>query len=629
MILPVVAPRRSSSWRVSSAALAVGVVVLLVASIGPAVSFAAPSGQPTRMLALTSLPSQLPTNSSGRSTFPALVVSITDLKGNILVASNDTVVYLSSSQSAVLSVDPQVTILAGQQYAIADVSTTATPGSSVVTAVAPGFESASTTFQTSIARGYPTGLRIYPLPSSFPTGVQSQASYGVSVIDAAGLPARTIQSTNVNLATSDTSILTVGNAQIPVNQTLGYFSVTVNGVAGTAEITASAPGLVSDSLLVTVTPANGTAVNLLLSTPSVALPADGRTYKALTVSLTDNSSKTVTTSTGVQIFITSSRTDIATTPTVVTIPAGQSFASIPVTTFAASGSTIITAAATNFVSTSVAVSTVSIPPTQLGIYLADSHALVSRSADALDMVVQLQDSTGAPAEARASANVIISFSNSSLMSSPVTLTIAKGSDLVYASVPIQGGTSGTFTAISNGLASASAKFSATPLHVSLNLGAASQIVTQGQRTPLYLSVLLQGAPVSGASLTWSSSMGSLSQSATTTDANGASTVDFVSASIGTATITVVVTAPAIGTYNATLPIVVTAPPEKQAPSLTSQLLSFPYILIIVGAAAAVAVVVFLLVRRRRKRAAEAEGAISEESGFSYFRTRPSLGPVVR
>ena len=604
--------------------LLVAVFAILALSILPSASLSASSSPQTRMLVLTPLPPQLPTNSSGRATFPALVVSLTDLKGNILVVSNDTVVYLSSSDSAVLSVAPQVTILAGKQYAVADVTTTATPGSSVVTAVAPGFESAVTTFQTSVARGYPQGLRIFPLPTDFPVGTISKATYGVSVVDAAGLPARTIQLTNVNVASSDDAILSVGDAQIPVNQTLGYFSATARGVAGTAEVTASASGLVSDSLLVTVGSANGAAVNLGLSSPPVGLPADGRTYNVVTVSLTDNKSLPATSSTGVQVFLTSSRPDVASTPPTVTIPPGQSFVPIAITALAP-GSTLITATATNFVSSTVTLSTVSIPPTQLGIYLADTHALVSDSANSLDMVIQLQDSSGAPAEARTPANVILSFSNSSLMSAPMSLTIPKGSDLVYASVPVSRETSGTFTAISNGLASASAKFSASPLPLIFNLGAASQTLTLGESTPIYFSITLQGAPISGANLTWSANLGGLSSTATTTDASGTSSVTFLGSTVGTATVTVTARSIAIGTFNATLPIFITAPPPKPAPSLTDQLFSFPYVLVIVGAAAAAVVLVFLFIRRRRKRAAEAEGALSEdETGFSYFKVRPSL-----
>ena len=554
---------------------------------------------------------------------------MTDLKGNILVAPNVTTFYLSSSVSSVLSVPATVTMMPGEQYVLAEVTTTATPGSSVITVVAPGFEAASVTFQTSIARGYPTGLVIYPVPAIFPAIQASSASYGVEVVDAAGLPARTIQTTTVNVTSSDTSVVTVGAARIPINQTVGYFQVSASGNGGSAEITASASGLASDSTIVTVAPNTGGALDLEMSSSSIGLPADGKTYSVLTVSLTDNSSNPVVTSSPVQVFLTSSRTDIVTTPSMVTIAPGQSFVSIPVTTSPASGAAVITATATNYVSSSVTIDTESIPPTQLGIYLSDSKALVSKTSYSLEMVVQLQDSSGVPAEARTPANVIVSFSNSSLLSTPISLTIPKGSDLVYTTVQLSQSTVGTFTAISNGLVTASAAFSSTPLKNAAVLNPASSTVTLGQSTALYYSLQAQGTPIAGASLTWTSKDGTFSSSNSTTDGTGKSSVTFFPSGTGLAYVLVTASSPVVGSVNASYYITVLSPTSTQKPSLFSRLLSFPYLEIVIAAAAAVVLVSVLLVRRRRKKNEEAEGALSEdESGFTFHRPQlaPGFGP---
>lgn len=591
----------------------------------PAASAA--SAQPQRSLSLTPLPPKLPTSSSGASSFPALVVSIKDAQGNPLISPNATTVYLSSSESAVLSVQSTVVIPAGAQYAIADVTTTATPGNSTVTAVSPGFNSASANFQTSIARGYPTQLRVFPLPGGFPAGVQSVATYAVIVLDAAGLPARTVQSTPVNVTSSDTSILTVAGTRVPVNETVGYGSMTAVGKAGSAALTASASGLVTSTAAVSVTSDSTTTapVGLLITPPAASLPANGGTYNVLTVSLVDSNGLPAIAQSLVQIFLTSSRTDLVTTPAVVNVPVGASFVEVPVTTSSAFGSAVITASAPNFVSSSAGVSSVSIPPTRLGVYLSDSQAVVSKTANTLEMVVQLQDSSGVPAEARAPASVIVSYSNSSLMKSPMTLTIPKGSDLVYASVPLSQAASGTFTAISNGLASGAVRFSAAPLKVVAALSPATSAVTQGQGVVIYLSLRVQGNPVGDASVAWSSADGTFSSVNSTTNAAGSSSVTFYPSVSGLDYITVTVTNAAVGDVSTSLYLTVT--PPKQANSLLSKLLSFPYILIIVGAAAAAVIVAVVLVRRRRRRGAEAEAALSEdEQGFSYLRRGLGQGP---
>ncbi|MDE1854146.1 MAG: Ig-like domain-containing protein [Thaumarchaeota archaeon] len=616
-------PRSRSVFNLNSWILVAVFALVLSSGMVSPVSPAGPV-QYTRALVLTPLPSQLPTNSSGQSTFPALAVSITDLQGNILVASNDTVVYLSSSQTAVLSVSPTVTIRAGMQYALANISTMATPGSSVVTAVAPGFESASATFKTSIARGYPTQLRVYPLPGSFPAGMISSGTYVVAVVDAAGLPARTIQATDVQVTSSDTSVMTLSGASIPLNDAVGYGTISTPGKLGTAAITVSASGLVSDTALVTVSNVNGVANALSITSPAVSPPADGKTYNVLTVSLT-NSSRPAVASSDVQVILTSSRTDIAVVPPSVVVRAGQSFVNVPITTTLASGSTIITASAPNFASSSAVVNTVSIPPTQLGVYLADDHGLISKTSNTLDMVVQLQDSAGIPAEARAPTSVIVSFSNSSLLQSPLTLTIPKGSDLVYTRVPLTVGTSGTFTAVSNGLASGSVSFSASALPISYSATAASLEIYSNQTTTVSFSIHYQGKPLSGVDLAWSSTGGTVSPAATVTDGTGISSTTFSPISTGVGIVTVTATSPLIGMINASSYITVTARPSSHPSGIVAMLLSFPYVLILVAAAAVAVVLVFLLIRRRRRASKEGAAIGEEEGAFSYLRPGTGLG----
>lgn len=579
-----------------------------------------------RSISITPLPSDLPTSSSGVSTFQALVVSIVDAKGNPLILTNATTVYLSSSQSAVLSVQATVTVPAGAQYALADVYTTATPGNSTVTAVAPGFNSASTEFETSIARGYPTQLRLFPLPSRFHAGSPSSgATFAAVVADAAGLPARTIQATPVNVTSSDTSILTVSGATIPVNQTVGYGTMTVSGAAGFATITASASGLVSSSAVVSVQANSSSPVALSIAPPPTSLPADGGTYNVMTVTLLDNKSRPAVATAPVQIFLTSSRTYIATVPEVVTISQGSSSVNVPVSTLSASGSTFITASAPNFISSSAEVNTVSIPPVQLGMRLADASALVSPHSNILTLVVQLQDSQGIPSVARAPAKVIISFSNSTLLQAPITLTIPKGSDLVYTNVTLSQATRGTFAAISNGLASTTAQFKAAPLPVTETFVASPLTVQLGQTTSIVFTLLSQGNPVVGATLSWTAVGGSVSSSSSVTGPAGTWTAAFTPDAVGISTVVITASSPITKAANSTVYVTVD-PAQARSPSLLQKLMTFPYVLIPVAAAAASVLVAFLFLRRRR-RSKEAEGALSEEEqGFSFLGRDTSLAP---
>ena len=573
-------------------------------------SYASSSGTQYGYLSLTALPPNLPTSSTGTTSFPALVVSVTDAQGAPVILPVNTEVYLSSA-SVILGVQPTVTIMAGEQYAIANVTTTETPGSSTVTAVAPGFQATSTTFTTYLPRGFPTQLVLFPLPRELLAGTPTNANVTVEVLDAAGLPARTISDTLVQMTSSDTSILEATGTTIPANETIGFGSVSVNGQSGGAvSITASASGLVSATATITVAGIVDNPNQLQVSVPS-DLPADGKTYDVLTVSLTYNGTTPAVSQTGTSVLLTSSRPDLVSIvgPTSILVPAGQTFVTVPIATSESSGTAVITASSPNFVSSTVQVNTVSIPPTKLGVYLADSHALVSATADVLNMVVQLQDANGIPADARSAESIIVSFSNTTLSQSPLTLTIPKGADLAYATVPLSGGTLGTFTAIANGLYSASAAFSASKLGVTDNIGPNHQTIYPNQTDAVYFSLQFQGQPLAGASLTWTATGGTVSPASSTTGSGGSASATFTPSGTGIAEVTVTAKDPVVGTVNSTAQIFVVPPPVKHTPSVLTRILSNKlYLGGIVGGAVAAVVVVMFVLRRRRGETIEDDGS---------------------
>lgn len=589
-------------------AILVALFLLSLAARGYA---AAPAGSP-RYLSLSTLPPDLPTSSNGTSSYPALVVSVKDAQGDPVVLPNDTEVYLSSS-SPIIGVQPTVTIMAGEQYAVAEVATTETPGNATITAVAPGFQAASTSFTTSLPRGFPTQLEAFPLPGELLAGTPTTANVTVEVLDAAGLPARTIQSTPVQLTSSNTAVLVATGTTIPANQTLGFGSVSVNGgEGGVAYVTASASGFVSSTATVTVASVLGNPNTLQVAVPP-DLPADGKTYDVLTVSLTSNATRPAVSQTGTSVLLTSSAPNLVSVDVSgpVLIPAGQTFVAVPITTSASAGSAYITASSPNFVSSTVEVTTVSIPPTKLGVYLSDSRALFSPTADKLDLVVQLQDARGVPADARAAESVIVSFSNATLSKALVTLTVPKGSDLAYTAVPLNGATSGTFTAISNGLFSASAAFSSTLLGVTDSIGPDHQTIYPNETDPVYYSLQYQGLPLLGASLTWSAKGGTVSPETSTTGSTGAASATFTPTGIGIASVTVTAKDPVVGSVNSTTQIFVIAlPPVKAPPSVLARIFGNKlYLGAVVGGAAAAVLVAVILLRRRGGETVEDEGSL--------------------
>ena len=582
-------------------AVAVAIVLFLAGAVPSGAHAAA---NPFRFLSLRALPPSLPTSPGGATTYPALIVSITDAQGDPTVSPNNTIIYLSSSNPSVLTAASSVVISAGEQYAVANVATTKTPGNSTITAVTPGYEAATVNFATYEPRGFPTQLQIYPMPDAFPTGKAYGSTFTVVVEDAAGLPARTIQDSAIQVTSSNTGVVSVGSATIAANQTVGYGTLRTTGAPGVVSITASAQGLVSATAFVTVVGSAQAPLHLLLSAPPT-LPADGGSYNSVTVSLLDNASRPAPAKSPVAVLLTSSRPDIASIQQTVSIPANSSFATVTLDTGSASGSAFITASAVNFTSDTIVLNTVDIPPTKLGMYLSDSVGLVSPAAGSLDFVIQLQDAKGVPAEARSPANIIVSFSNTSLLSSPIALTIPRGTDLAYGSVPLPRGTEGTFTAISNGLYSTSVAFEAQRLSVAASMGPSSSTIHSNQTATVYFSLRFQGRPVAGAALTWTATDGTIVSGSAVTDSSGSASAVFAPAGLGPALVSVTASSPAIGSVNSSTPIVVLAYPPKATPSLLTQILSPLYLGAII-AAVAVVIVALVLVRRRRKETVEDE-----------------------
>jgi hypothetical protein len=301
----------------------------------------------------------------------------------------------------------------------------------------------------------------------------------------------------------------------------------------------------------------------------------------------------------------------------VTIQAGAQYAIANVQPTVAAGGSTVTAVSPGFGSASTGFRTFNVGAnaTQLGVFLAGTHAVVSLVANTLFMVVQLETSRGTPAVAKGQMSVILSFSNSSLLQTPMNLTVPSGSDLVYANVALSRGTTGTFTAIATGFNSGSAPFSASKLQVSSNLVATPQTIQSNQPTTVTYQIQSQGVSVSGATVTWTATGGRVSPVSSKTDGTGSSSVTFIPSSPGIATVTAVATDPVVGRVNSTVTVIVIAAPMSIAPTLISTLTNYlPYI----GAGVAAAIVVVIIWRRRRRTVGEEESFdIGEAPGAAF------------
>jgi hypothetical protein len=308
---------------------------------------------------------------------------------------------------------------------------------------------------------------------------------------------------------------------------------------------------------------------------------------------------------GLAVRLASSRTDIASVDSSVVISPGQSYGLTGLVTTLAPGEANFTASSSGYKTSSTIVSTISPAPSRLAIYVSPSGTIQSVGRKEALLVVQLQDSTGLPARARRDTSIIITASDTTLLGKPSQLMVRTGEDYAFTSLSESNAGSGVLTASASGLISSSTTFSVLPTPLLVNLAASSGPVTQGAPSLIRLTVQFLGAPVNGASVTFSSTLGQTSPSTGFTDQSGQLTTIFMSQQPGLAMVTASVSQALLGnrSVSVSVPItVIAAGPLNGLSPLTGvfSLLPLSYLPLLIFAVVLV-ILIFGARRTLRKR----------------------------
>ena len=593
-------------------ALTAAVLLLAVQFVPTSVAASAVPGQATNVV-LTIIPPKLPADAG---VYPAVVVSLADSSSLPTVALQNITVFLTSSQTNIAGVPDMVTISAGQEYAIANVTTTTTPGIAMITAHAEGLNSlAPAPVMTVKPSGYPSKLLVFTSPSTFlpraDTGVVR-----VEVVDDAGLPSKALSDIPVSLSSSNASIASLAQTSltIPSGSILADGSFNTLDPGG-AVISAISEGYSSGAALVTVDKADacqGACLPYKLALRVVAggtpgtLPTDGETYKVLEVSLQTSSSTPSISSSDTVVQLSSDNPNVASVIDFVTIPAGSISALAEITTSALAGIANITATAAGLVPATVPVQSVIPAPSRLQTYVAPSDgSAFSSNGNYPILVVQLQDSSGNPARARQDTSIIVTSSNSSLLKSFVTLGISTGNDYVFNYLHTKGTGQSVLTASSQDLVSSQSDLVSvqSPLVVKLQLTSTSlQYIFENQTATFTFSAFLEGQPLQNMNVSWSSSGGHVTPTFSSTGTSGSTSVTFIPGSYGAYNITANSQSPQTGIVSLVYQLIVAQVPPKPAPSLAQQILNLWYYLVAAVVVVIVAVTYLLRMRRKKQRA---------------------------
>jgi hypothetical protein len=336
-----------------------------------------------------------------------------------------------------------------------------------------------------------------------------------------------------------------------------------------------------------------------------ALPTDGGTYKVLEVSLQSFSSTPTTSASDTVVQLTSDNPDLLSVPTLITIPAGSISTLASVTTSALAGTANVTAIAAGLVPATASVQTVVPAPSKLQTYVAPPSSAFSTNGNYPILVVQLQDSNGNPARARQDTSVIVTSSNSTLLSSFVTLGISKGNDYVFSYLHTKGVGKSVLTATSQDLASSQSNLVSvpSPLVVKLQLTSTpNQFIYENQTATFTFSAFLEGQPIQNLNVSWATSSGQITPTFGSTGTSGSTVVVFTPGTYGAYNISAGTDSPQTGVVSLVYRLIVAQVPPKPSPSLANQILGLWYYLVAAAAVVVIAVVYLFRMRRKKQRA---------------------------
>jgi len=515
-------------------------------------------------------------------------VQLIDSSGQPFRALQDTTISLSSSLTNIGTVDPTITILKNSTYASANFYTTLNPGTTTISASATGYSTVQALVTT--VTPIPSAIAVYGFPSILPADGGTYPAIMVQLQDSSGLPQRAPpEGVNVALFCSDSNVGTVStNVTIPYGQTYAIANFTTTTTTDTATITTLASGYASRQTTITTRnvvfdPVNPKYLRIFAGPPEVL--ADSNSYPQVAVQLQDGQGDIVSSvKSDVSISLISTDTNIGQINSTLTIGPDSQHLTYAIATFNTTytaGTTNIVAAATNWTATSQSISTVEFIPPKLAVYVAPS-LLPADNKIYSAVIVQLQDSEGRPAKnLEGDVNVNLFSTQPQIGAISPTLTITSGQTQATATLTVSNAPgSTTITAQAPGYAIGQGTATTylidfAPLSITLT---SPQNMISANTTTITAYVNVNGSPLTGATVTFSSNDGGLFSS-TTEEGNGYYQTNFTAASFSqttTCTITAIATKTGYITSQNTAQISVTpAPVATPAPTPTPTPTSTP------------------------------------------------------
>jgi hypothetical protein len=555
-------------------------------------------------LAISARPQVLPADGGSYS---AVVIQFVESSSNVpIVPGSDVTVYLSSSNAQTGTVPPSVTFPARDLYYSVNFTTTTLPGTTTIYAVAQGYQPASMTLKTETVGGIPTALEVFLSPDHILAQPGMSSSVVVEAVDAFGNPVKLGAAITVALSSSATQVGNVSSSlTIPTNDS--YWQTTFSPTAnpGQTVITASAGNLTSGSAVMTTVNSASTANTLAIEFAPPVLFSDGGTYQNMVVEITNSGSNLPATSPNATIVtLTSSSASVgALVQSIIEIPAGQTYAYASFKTLGLSGSTVITATASNFFSAQGTLILVTKAASTLGLYAVPGPVIADNQTYNNNLVVQLHDSSGNPEKTTLPVNVSLQSLDPTTGSVPSSVVIPAGSTFVFVPFTDTSTIGGIkIVAFASGFQLGQTTINTMLLNLNATIVPSVELVQPGGSSRIMLQVSSGGFPIQNASVQWVATSGHISPTSATTNGSGYSSAVVVAQTSQTSiTVNARISAPGYNTHLVATTLSVNNAPSKTHQGfniMTAKVLFIPVLGLIIAAAAAGGSVSFLFIRKR-------------------------------
>jgi hypothetical protein len=533
-------------------------------------------------LALTVAPPVLPTDGASH---PIIHVQLQTLDGSPMQAVSDVKVSLISSDSRIGKVPQSVEIQTGHSFAVASMSTTAMPGTVILTAVSADWEMATAEVTTlnSLRAARPYRVTLHASPPKMIVGATPPGLLSVVLQGANGIPVVTDRDLVVELEVSAPNVVGIAaTTTIPANSYFATMSM-APVATGTAVLTAVSAGFVSEFMAVHVVEPGDVASSLAVYVSPPILRSGIEENSSLIVQAMDEREIPVDFPCQ-EVKLSSSYPSSANASSSLSMPCDtmQQFAATDLEVGTAPGTPTIVVAGTGLTPASTGVTVHGQTPAKLRLYTAPSKPL------AVDMVpgylvVQLVDHNDVPVTMH--RGVDVSFQGVDVARSNEAY-IPPGSSFTRVELikPETSVPKAMLWSIGDDLATAQASIEIHSVSMNVLFDKDEGPAFVDQPRIVVVSVKSAGVPVGQAQLNWSADVGLITEADPYTNDRGEARATYIGQDVGDVKLSVeaIKEGFSVVTTEAEISVVQAPPSTSDQPALFGVPVSALFVLALIG-----------------------------------------------